>query len=509
VTAPSALHSAPTADRGARAVAALGLALLLLHAAVAVAIGLDAYADGSWFDFAALAGEPWRLVWHNYPTRITAYLVRYAPAYGLLRAHMRPDLALGAGHALWQLAPVVSAAACYRLLPRGMKLAALAPTAYFLLLGLLTWGFPTETWLAAAFAWPSAILLLYGRDTVGHALLGGALLTAAVFSHETALLLIPLFLLIGVWRLREGARRSALGAILASIVSVSLWLVAKRLLPPDPIIAQGLRGNAAGFFGLAAFVDHPALKKDMLIAAVAVLALGAAGLKRSWALPAIGMLLLLGLFIVTLDFGVAGAARYQVRSVAALGLAAGIAVVLLDKAMDSALQAQLRRRGPMRTVLGVAAVLMVLAAGWENLRFASAWVRYDRAASALINCPDAACDTLITLPAAISHSPAGWAWAAPFYSILASRDLETSSLVRDDVLAGQPIQPGTLVGARRGVCGLFQGPEVCARALPKPAAQVPPLFMPLSCRDATALRVAGRRPQAVRSLAHLVCGRGP
>jgi len=497
---------APRPDRWPKVAVGLGLAVLLVHTAVAVAIDLDAYADGAWFDFAARVGEPLHLVWRNYPTRITAYLVRYAPAFWLIRVQAPPALALAAGHALWQLAPAASLAACWRAAPAGAKAAVLFPAGYFLLLGPLTWGFPTETWLGAAFAWPAAMVLLYGRDTVASALLGGLLLLGAVFSHETALLLLPLFVLAGALRWRQGARRVALGAVAGAALAGALWLGARLAFRPDPIIADSLRGNAASFFGMAALIDHPALKKDLLIALAAGLALAVGAMGPALRRPALVLGLLLGLAVLALDFGVAGATRYQVRSVAALGLAGGIALLLADRAWDGALRLWWARPAVLPVLLGAVA-LMAAATGWENARFAVAWVRYDRAASAAVNCPAGGgpCHApVIDLDPAITHGPAGWAWAAPFYSVLVSRDLETSSIARDDVLAGQPIQGGTWARVRRGLC---VAAGRCAGPAPAPVVQRgAPSFIPLSCADARALTIDGRRPRAIRALAGLACG---
>jgi hypothetical protein len=484
---------------------AIGAALVILtvHALVSVLIDLNAYADGAWFDFALRVGKPFQLVWRNYPTRITPYLLEFASAYGLMRAHVPADMALGAGHAVWCLAPVASLYACWKIAPAGKRIAALPPAAYFVFFGLLTWGFPTEIWLVAVFAWPAALLLLYGANTTANGLTVGALVIAMLFSHEAALVLVPLFLLAGWTRRYCRPPRIAFASVLSVAVGLALWLLVRQLVRPDPVIAMSVGFNARHFFGLAALTGHPALAKYAIIACAAVVL---ANLAVSWPrlrLLALGVLLIWGLLIGLQDAGLAGAARYQVRSVCLLALGG---LILLSVAH--------RRWGLPRFLVvhariwvlfaALAAGLMAAVVIDQNTRFALAWRRYDQALSAVVNRPGGETD----LPPSLAASPAAWAWGAPFRSILLAHDPQSATVVRDNPTAGEPIRSGLRIRLLTGACavarlGLDRSMDCSVKPAPAPPAA---RFMPLSCIDAQALTLDGGRPANLQVLTRMVCG---
>lgn len=484
--------------------AALGL--LVLHAVLAVVIDINMYADGAWFEFALAVGKPFHLVWRNYPTRLTPYLLEFLPAYGLSRAHVPLWLSLGVGHAIWQMAPALSLGACRALLPRAERAAALLPAVYFVLFGLLTWGFPTEVWLVAAFAWPAVLLYLHGPNTVGNAAAAGACVLGAVFSHEATVPLIPFFLLAGVVRVKDRPPLNAIGAVIAVGVSLGLWALAKLLIKPDAIIALSVGDNATRFFGWGALVGHQALTKYAAIALLAAAALGFAMLGRRLAIVAAGLLAIAGLAVVGWDLGVAGPARYQVRSICVLALAVLIALAIARRQWRE-LGTPLATPTP-RLVLATALTLLAGVVIEQNARFTLAWVRYDRALSAAVNCSACKPGGMIDLPPEILHSPAAWSWGASFQSILRAKDLEAARVVRDDPDGGQPIQRGARARMVFAACGLARdiaAPRLACRLKPMPPVLPVPRFMPLGCDDAGRLSLDNARPRALQILSQRVC----
>jgi len=492
----------------------VGLALLLLlaHAIVAVAIGLDLYADGGWFDFALMVGKPLKLVWRNYPARFTPYLFEFLPAYGLHRLHVPLSVALGVAHAVRNLAPAASLALCWRILPKDERAMALLPAAYFVLFGLLTWGFPTEVWLLPVFAWPAVLLFLYGPNSWTNAAWGGAAVIGTLFSHEAAIPLIPLLALAGALRWRDCPPRNAIVAILASAGGLIAWVIAKLTVEPDPIISYSVGYNAYQFFGVGALVGHQALSKYALILLTAALAFLAAGAWRRLTAPALAVLAAIGLWVVLRDFGVASMARYQVRSICLLALM-GMIVALLAARQWPRLAASVPIPRPLRPFLIATALLMAGVIVEQDVRFALAWAHFDRVLTAAVNCDDrpaAACRPggVIDLPAADVTSPGAWSWGAPFLAIVRSRNLQTSQMVRDHPGAGQPIQRGARARMVFSACKAIQGvvgPRLACRLEPFAALPPAPYFMPLSCADAQALTVDARRPPAMQALTQVVC----
>lgn len=451
--------AAPDADRLVLAAAFV----LLVHGAVALGLGLGAYADGAWFDFALAVGRPFALVWRNYPERLTHYLFEYLPAYGLLRLNASPAAALLLAHTLWFFAPLGSLLLCRSLIPAERRALALAPAAYFVLAALLTWGFPTETWLMAAFAWPAFFALAYGRGRVAAVL--AAIMTVAVpLSYEAGLLVLPLLVWAGLGRAdhRAGPMRAAI--LVATGLALAALAAAALDLKPSPQIAADLKSNGSAFFSLIWIVWDPAVRKEV---AICVLAVGA-GLTARFAPrlrgPVMALLLLAGVVVVLGDAGKGVEARYRART---------LCLLLLLTAMAATLW--LRRRPhwrlsgvPSEFVLA-AAVLMTAAMTAENMRFALAWRDYERAVAETTACRenDSGCSpgAVVSLAPSQADGPAGWPWGLPFRSILAAPDLPKARLLRD----------------------------------------APGAHMPLSCDDAKAVAWAGTRPPALLALTRLAC----
>jgi hypothetical protein len=406
--------------------------LLAMHAAAALALRVGPYADGAWFDFALAVGRPFDLVWRNYPARLTHYLVQYLPAQLLLRAGAPLGAALSLAHTIWQFAPLVSLWLCWSLAPPQRRQGlTLAPAGYFVLAGLLTWAFPTEIWMLAAFAWPAFFALAYGRGRTVAAL-GAVLSVAVVLSYEAGVFFLPVLLWAAFGRKDEDGPLMRRAAAIGAVAGLAMFGVATVLMRPSPQIAAELKSNTATILNPFAPLTAPAVRKEAAIILAGLVLAPAAAVRRLW-LSAVALvgLIVIGAFVVQADFGDFAGSHYLVRSVCLAALILAMLVMLWLRLRPLAQPLPIA----IEAVIAVTVLFMALAVAAENVRFALVWRDHVQAITAASDCrrTPAPCmpGDVVGLPAAQDRSTARWPWGLPFRALLLAPDVRQARLVRD------------------------------------------------------------------------------
>jgi uncharacterized membrane protein len=148
-----------------RLVAAIVGILLLVCGLVASFGKVMLYGDGAYFVFSIAAGNPWELKWKEIAARSTVYALTVVPTSWLQGIfHFEPgDLAIVNGVFYFLLPALQYAVACalvWRIRPELLSFLALQ----FALVLCLSFGFPTEIYLAPGFLWICLFLIATGRS---------------------------------------------------------------------------------------------------------------------------------------------------------------------------------------------------------------------------------------------------------------------------------------------------------------------------------------------------------
>jgi hypothetical protein len=250
---------------------ALGLA--------AIYCNLLYYADGAYFTFAVASGEPWNLLWSEYPRRVGAMLLTNGPGW----------IAYSLGASAW-VAGKIYAGFFFGLPVAAVGLIKLrAPVAELgywlavygaLLFGLCmsTFGFPTEMWVTAQLTVPLILTILYPPTSATGKSLAFALAAFFCFSHEAAVLCsVSLLLAWYVSYNTPGRTRESRTFLLCLLVWfvllaalwVSTWFWGK---PVNPLTQKVLEMNESRVRS-AGFIKEPLVFSSAIILAVSVLLL--------------------------------------------------------------------------------------------------------------------------------------------------------------------------------------------------------------------------------------------
>ncbi|TCZ52262.1 hypothetical protein [Roseicella aquatilis] len=429
-------------------------ALALAAPAVYAAFGLNAYADGGFFSFAILAGRSWDFLWANFPGRLAAYALAVRPAElyrawtGDAAGALRLYALLFGGFPLFGLLASLAA------LPAGRRAELVWPAFAFLTVGLLTFGFPTETWITLSAFWPLLFALRYGQGRPAGLL--GTLLLAGIyaFSHEGMVLGLPV---LGLVLLRRGleadSRAAALRLAPALLLPLLAWAWAKTtLLPPDPDTVRAVANNQWELF-------HPRHLYANLILQKAGFGALSGGLlwvwlvrRRGWApRRALASALLLAVTVAVLllpAWGLHTAERYGARVLLLLLLPAlGLASVLTTV---TAAPAGAPRPGLDATpALALVALLLPLHLG-EGAKFLAAWGAFTAEYRGIAaggpgpaGRPDLAVFPAAPAGAATGRRPAwrvDWSWTLPYYAAVLAPEGSPVALVHAPANRYDPVR---------------------------------------------------------------------
>lgn len=258
------------------AAAVLGGFLVLV--ALALWRDLFYFSDGAWFAFAIATGSGWDLFWSDWPRRLGALFLVGGPAWLVQAAGGSPWLVGKVYQAGFYAAPLVALGLLLWLLPpalrpRWLKWFVLS----FVTLGLGTFGFGTEAWIALPLLWPVLAAVVHpprGALRQVAALAAGAVF---LFSHELAMLTAPALALALAqsWRSHAGdaAARGFLRRFIAcALVAAVLWTaLVIGFRPRNPMIAQAMVNNPKTILDLG-FLLRPMIFFTSLLAVAGMLA---------------------------------------------------------------------------------------------------------------------------------------------------------------------------------------------------------------------------------------------
>ena len=199
---------------------ALGVSLAIL--AGYCLTGVQLFADGGFFAFAFLTGDPWGAHFANIPARATAFLVTIVPPYLVARV-ADPAHAIRLYGLIFGLLPLAGLAATWAIAGNRRILLFCALSTIVILPASVF--FPSETLVTHALFWPLFAFLCVSRaPAVLPTLL---LMLALAFSHEGGMGLLVLLVVF----LAAGGRagRVVIGAGLAVLLA---WVAVKTLVQP-------------------------------------------------------------------------------------------------------------------------------------------------------------------------------------------------------------------------------------------------------------------------------------
>ena len=370
-----------------------GLAWAVLFIVVALAFGLQLYADGSIFSYAVAVQDVWAFHWHNLSGRLSVFFLTLWPAETFVALTGSPRGGIAVYGLLFYSAPLAGLIGTYaadRSKGRIIFAYACGATA---LLGPLVFGFPTEMWLAQALFWPALAAAHCTRRDAGGIALAFVLLLALVFSHEGALVLafaIVATLALRGWR--DAAFRRGAGALIAA---PAIWAAVKAAYPPDAYFADAYRRAALHFFDLTIFKVNVVL---VLLATVAGYALAWLALVR--AVPgkahlyaAVIVAVALGVYWLAFDHALHASNRYYLRTALvvatpALGMLAALYALRAEGRLNLPIAGVERAMTALTCGIATRAlaglfVLVTLVHAVETGKFVAAWNQYKAAVRAL------------------------------------------------------------------------------------------------------------------------------
>ncbi|MCK8784429.1 hypothetical protein M0638_08560 [Roseomonas sp. NAR14] len=449
--------------------------LVGLYAAAALAAPLlylgwhlEAYADGSYFSFALLARQSWDYVWSNFPGRLSTFLLCVEPAAAWLALTGDDAGALRLYGMLFGAMPLLGLLASLAVLPRHARGELLWPAVSFLVFGLLTLGFPTETWLTQSAFWPLLFAIRHlpehpaGRR--GH--LAALVLLGAVyvFSHEAMVLGLPLLALAAL-RLRGGPGGRRLLATVAAVFAALLlaWVAVKvGLRPPNAETTERVAANQFSLLMPKAQLTNPLLQKAGIVLALLVPAwllwprfLQTSRARRAAILSVAAAVLAAALVAA---WGLYGPHRYAARAVVLFATPAlGLLCLLTRLDTGEALPAgdRPRVRFDAWPYLPVVVLALVLHLG-EGAKFLREWARFSALLGAVADgrAPLEGQPSLGLLPEGEPPPPAGpgqgfpgrdtpwqlsWNWTLPFNSFLVAEGFAPRQIVHNRYARYDPV----------------------------------------------------------------------
>lgn len=200
----------------------LALAMSLAILAGYIATDVQLFADGGFFAFAFLTGDPWGAHFANIPARATAFVVTILPPYLVARV-ADPAAAIRLYGLIFGLLPLAGLTATWAITGNRRILLVCALSTIVILPASVF--FPSETLVTHALFWPLFAFLCVNRTPA--ALPAFLLMLALAFSHEGGMGLLVLLVVFLAASGRAG--RVVIGAGLAVLFA---WAAVKILVQP-------------------------------------------------------------------------------------------------------------------------------------------------------------------------------------------------------------------------------------------------------------------------------------
>jgi hypothetical protein len=204
------------------------LAVSIAYAVVYVATDLILFYDGAGFSFLVATGRPWELFWCNFPARFTNVLLTVFPAqwFGEVTGSSSGAVLLYA--ILYICWPTLGVVATRLLDSTDDKHFSAYCNVATLTTPFYAFGFPTEIWMLFGLFWPTLCCCACAQHSFVR--LGAALvlLPLFLFTHEAAVLFLPIL----AWAAIGSCHGWQRAVILAAMVAVAAgWLAVKMLVP--------------------------------------------------------------------------------------------------------------------------------------------------------------------------------------------------------------------------------------------------------------------------------------
>ena len=232
----------------------LALVGLLFASLVAYAVHANylLFADGGFFAFALSVDAPWELVWRQFPSRTGALALTQAVPW-LLAHHGATSTVVSLVYQVNFLAIPLLAVGATWLLTRHPAWTAWSAFAS-VVLSFPLMGFPSEVYVAGALLTPIAAWIADGGTSKGRGLAAVLLAVTFIFSHEGAVLCLPMLLYsLHRQRSQDPARSGLLVAMaLVLLMATASMLVVKLFVEPsNPHVAQAIAKNTKTVFQIA------------------------------------------------------------------------------------------------------------------------------------------------------------------------------------------------------------------------------------------------------------------
>lgn len=383
-------------------------------AALALATDQGLWADGALFAYVAGLDDPWSLFWRDFPARLGGGLISTLPAWMAGQLGVAAEGVSLIYQATWLGLPLLTLGWAWRLLPIDEKDWIGPAILFWAAVAMTTFTFPTELWVTAALFWPVFFALLFpdGRAARVTRL---ALTPLLVFTHETAVLLVPV-LLFAAWRpWRQAVRREQ---ILYSVVllgsAAAMVIVALTVAPANPLQLHAVAGNAGHFLSPIAFLRMPLMSGGGVALALFLLSAVRPEQHTIENLAAVAATLLAVLSYAALTGPTYPFAHYLAR----------VGIALLLPAFAIGLMLLRRRLRLERRVVVLFLVPVVVAQGLYQVTFNLDWQTYRGALLTTLSDPPTVpvidlTDTPIATLAMTPRQEANflWRWALPFQSL--------------------------------------------------------------------------------------------
>ena len=411
-----------------------GLCWSIAFPVIALSHQLQLYGDGAMFSYAVAVRDVWAFHWHNISGRTSVFLLTLWPAETLVGITGNPRAGIILYGLLFYVAPLAGLAATYAADRSPGRLIFVYGCGSTALLCPLTFGFPTEMWLAHAIFWPALALGHYAKPTPVGALLVFIAWLLLAFTHEGAL--VSLVVIVATLALRGLRSMIFVRAAISLMIIILLAAAMKILAPPDEYYADAFLRAALHFF------DPGIFKVNVVLVLLAtVIAYGAILMPLSTWLPRWACICALGLssallFIYWLHFdhSVHASSRYYFRTALViatplLGTLAALAAmtsegIVLNRAarLRHALVSPPAR---IRCALASLFLLVTMIHAVETAKFVASWSDYRNAIAALAmgNESDAALgDPRFVSAGRVSPAlaPMSWFSTIPYLSIILS-----------------------------------------------------------------------------------------
>ena len=234
--------------RSAMLLALMGLLFTLLMA-YSVHSNYLMFADGGFFAFALSVDLPWELVWRQFPSRTGALALTQSVPWLLAHHGASSSLVSLVYQVNFLVIPLLAVGATWLLTRQATWTAWSAFASVVLSFPLM--GFPSEVYVAGALLTPIVAWIADGGPSKLRGLSACVLAVAFIFSHEGAVLCLPMLVYLLYRQHAQDRARSGLLIAMAGVLmlaTLSMLLVKLCVEPTNPHVVQAIAKNTKTVF---------------------------------------------------------------------------------------------------------------------------------------------------------------------------------------------------------------------------------------------------------------------